>query len=560
MIDVFFWSPKTDCPNKGYWATTIVEDLFNGELWKPNDRYEFNIHEGKPGPDVRGCVLVVPGRFETPELFNDVQTVLDGLDWVVFFYVADEDQASAWWDLKHDKIEFYIQAIKDEKYDKQVCGTYPKVIPFGYTPHTRPTIKNLGAGYSWIRTRNFTFMGQDTHSRRHQLVTTLNDMRGSGENVLLETSKQFAGGIDPEDYIRVLCDSKIIPAPGGPVAVDSFRLYEALEAGCQVVADCSAGNGSGRDYFWNIFINDLPCQTIQMHWDELKQAKYSVDTVLEQQEIWREYKRNLAKNVCRDIHYLSEKSYDFSEDMTFIITTSPIESHPGTQIIRDTVASIRYWHPTAEIMIVADGVRPEQEHLTSAYQEYLLHVNWLCNFEWSNVHLIPMGHFAHQVGMTRYVLDYYVETDLICFMEHDTPLVTDEGIQWNALKQIVSDGNYDVIRLYHEGQIPSEHEYLYDCCSENLHGAWVRNTHQWSQRPHIAKANYYRKILFEHFSEGAITFIEDKMHSVAQVTPDQHKIAIYTPAPRPGNPTNWKRSLHTDGRNGGPKFDDVLVF
>lgn len=554
MIDVFFWSPKTDCPNKGYWATTIIEDLFNGELWQPNERYEFNVHEGKPGPEVTGCVLVVPGRFETPELFDEVQKVLDRLDWVIFMYVADEDQLSPWWNLRHDKIEFYVQAIKDERIDKQVNGVFPTVIPFGYTPHTRPTIKEIGP----IITREhlISFVGQDTHQRRHELVKIMDEIPGS----FISRSKRFAGGMGPNDYIDLLCHTKITPAPGGPVAVDSFRLYEALEAGCQVVADCSAGNGSGRGYFWNIFINDLPCQTIQTHWNELKRVTYSADIVLEQQETWREYKRNLVAGLNRKIHYLSEMSYDISEDMTFIITTSPIESHPDTQIIQDTVASIRFWHPTAEIMIVADGVRPEQEHLTSAYEEYLLHVNWLCNFEWANIHLIPMGNFTHQVGMTRYVLDYYVNTPLICFIEHDTPLVTDEYIQWNSLKQIVLDGTYDVVRLYHEGQIPIEHEYLYDRCSENLHGAWVRNTYQWSQRPHIAKSSYYRKILKDHFSEGAITFIEDKMHSVAQVTPKQHKIAIYTPPPAPGNPTNWKRSLHSDGRNGGPKFDDVLVF
>ncbi len=556
MIDVYFWSPKDDCPHKGYWATTMIEDLFNGEVWLPNERYEFNVHEGKPGPDIRGCVLVVPGRFETPELFNDVQTVLDGLDWVVFFYVADEDQSSKWWELKHPNIEFYVQAAKKDQIDTQCAsGVFPTIIPFGYTPHTRQVVRDYGPGIDrdWF----ISFMGQDTHQRRHELVESLSNVQ---QLSYVKTSKQFAGGIDPVDYIRVLCNTKIAPAPGGPVAVDSFRLYEALEAGCLVVADCKAGNGSGHNYWYDIFINELPVIPIKAHWSELNNVAYSDEKMLEGQETWREYKRNLARGLHRKIHYVSQEDYDFVDTTTFIITTSPIESHPSTEIISQTVESIRYWHPTSEIVIVADGIRPEQEHLRDSYIEYLKNLNWTVNHIWKNVHVLHMGEFSHQVKMTRYVLDYFVETPLICFLEHDTPLVTDEPIQWAALKILILEDELDVVRLYHEGQIPKEHVYLYDDRSQNFNGALVRRTRQWSQRPHIAKASYYRKILKEHFTEGAITFIEDKMHSVAQVTPDEHRIAIYTPAPGPGNPTNWKRSLHSDGRNGGPKFDDELIF
>lgn len=560
MVDVFFWSPQSDCPHSGYWATTMIEDLFNGEVWLPNERYEFQVHEGKPGPDIRGCVLVIPGRFETPELFNDVQTVLDGLDWCVFLYVADEDQSSKWWELKHPNIEFYVQAAKKEQVNTQCAsGVFPTIIPFGYTPHTRQTVKDYGPGL--LRTHDITFMGQDTHSRRHQLVGTLKEMQQAGENIYMETSKQFAGGVDPVEYIRILCDSKIVPAPGGPVAVDSFRLYEALEAGCLVVADCTAGNGSGFGYWYDIFINELPCQTIQMHWSEFRHVEYSDKLMFEKQETWREYKRNLARDLHHKIHNLSKQEYDLRENMTFIITTSPIESHPSLNVIEETVESIRFWHPTAEIVIVADGIRKEQEHITDRYMDYLKHLNWTINCIWRNIHLICMDEFSHQVKMTRYALDYFVDTEFICFLEHDTPLVMDEPIEWEPLKRLVLNDQYDVIRLYHEGIIPKEHLHLFpNKRPTNMYGVSIMRTHQWSQRPHIAKANYYRKILKENFTAEAITFIEDKMHSVAQVTPTEHRIAIYAPNPLPGKTQNWKRSLHSDGRAGGPKFDDVLVF
>ena len=54
-----------------------------------------------------------------------------------------------------------------------------------------------------------------------------------------------------------------------------------------------------------------------------------------------------------------------------IVTTSPVPSHPSTSDIEHTIGSIREHLPTAEIVIVADGVRQEQQDRRKTYEHYL---------------------------------------------------------------------------------------------------------------------------------------------------------------------------------------------
>ena len=42
--------------------------------------------------------------------------------------------------------------------------------------------------------------------------------------------------------------------------------------------------------------------------------------------------------------------------ITIIVPVSPIASHPDTAILAETIESIRYHHPTAEIFLTFDGV------------------------------------------------------------------------------------------------------------------------------------------------------------------------------------------------------------
>lgn len=239
------------------------------------------------------------------------------------------------------------------------------------------------------------------------------------------------------------------------------------------------------------------------------------------------------------------------DEITVLISTSPIPSHPSTAILDETIQSIRFHLPESEILVMCDGVRPEQEIRRKDYGEYLHRLLWKCNHEYRNILPIIHEEFLHQALMTKQVLNE-VRTPLILFMEHDTPLVTDEPILWEVCARTIQDGFCNSIRFLHEAGILDEHSYLMRGRDKYLRQDFVK-TVQWSQRPHLASTEFYRQILKENFNENSRTFIEDKMHSVVQCAPwERYKLVIYAP------PGNMKHSLHSDGRAGERKAECVF--
>lgn len=237
--------------------------------------------------------------------------------------------------------------------------------------------------------------------------------------------------------------------------------------------------------------------------------------------------------------------------LTVVVPASPLLSHPDTVIIDETLASVRHHLPDAPIWVTFDGVRAEQEHLRDAYEEHIQHVITAWD---ATVSAFPKH--MHQVGMLRAVIDH-IDTPLLMYIEADAPLLTDRIIDWDLITGFIQSGRSNCIRLYHEEAVPEAHRYLMFGMEQD---APLLRTSQYSARPHVATVEQYRKWLTE-FSPHANTFLEDKLHSVVQEGVKHQgwwsqKVHIYAPDSDQG----WRRSGHLDGRAGGPKFDDTLVF
>lgn len=234
--------------------------------------------------------------------------------------------------------------------------------------------------------------------------------------------------------------------------------------------------------------------------------------------------------------------------ISVLIPISPIPSHPETVILDDTIRSIRHHLPDSELHLMFDGVRAEQAHMKADYDEAVRRTLWTADRLWKGCVPYVFDTHLHQVGMLRRVVPQ-IDTDLMLFCEQDTPLYTSETIDWQACSNFIRSGEADVVRFYHESQPPKEHKHL---MRERRDG--FQRTIQFSARPHLASTAYYRRVLHDHFSPNANTFTEDVLHSTCQSWPDEHKLWIYAPE------GTWLRSHHLDGRAGGPKFDDTMVF
>lgn len=247
--------------------------------------------------------------------------------------------------------------------------------------------------------------------------------------------------------------------------------------------------------------------------------------------------------------------------ITAIVPTSPISSHPDTAILEETLNSIRHHLPDAEIIVTFDGVRPEQDDLRANYAEYIRRALWQADKKYGNVCPIIFDEHVHQTGMMRRALEE-IQTPLLLYVEHDTPLVVDEPIDWDAVRNLVEFGDSDLVRFHHEAAIPDEHRHMMHGEECDKPGSWMFTcTSQWSQRPHVASRAFYERVMAQ-FSPDAKSFIEDKMHGVCDQAFKQHdmlgweqyRLHIYNPG------GNIKRSYHTDGRAGEAKFDGTQVF
>lgn len=529
----------------GWWDQGLVERLLTGREWTPPGGYEF-VHHYEPMVERGGAVLVVPGRFVKVE---DVQARIDGMPWVIVIVTSDEESLFSWWELRHERMRLWVQTA-DREGDFQAIGEFC----------AHDTQDDLAAMFPIVappKPLAWAFAGQVTHERRQEAAAAMRQMDG-GQLVETDRFLDDEKGLDRTTYLGVMAQAKLAPCPSGPETPDTFRGWEALEAGTLPILD----NRTPRDDrpgYWSRLIGDAPVPRID-NWSTLPElaerllADWPANSN-RAQAWWQAWKRRLAwrlQDDLRDVTGSHGSLTDLRDLVTVIVTTSPIPAHPALDVIEETMASVRHHLPRAEVIIASDGVRPEQEHLRDAYEEYRRQLLWACARRWRNALTVLLDQHGHQANSVRRALEE-VRTPLILFVEHDTPLTVHEPIPWDGIARAVLSGAANSVRFHHEANVLEPHRHLMlDEEPVEVEGVPMLRTVQWSQRPHLASTEFYRNLLARHFPESSRTMIEDKMHSVAQSRPwDATRLWLYAPA------GDMKRSLHLDGRGDEPKFDMV---
>lgn len=248
------------------------------------------------------------------------------------------------------------------------------------------------------------------------------------------------------------------------------------------------------------------------------------------------------------------------KEITCLIPTSPISSHPSTAIIEKCIASVREHLPDSEIRVLADGVRPEQEQYSQSYVIYLCRLLELANRFEMWIHAFPSFH--HQAAMLREELKT-VETPLILFCEHDTFFLDDLPIDFSGISKVILAGHANVVQFHCQWEpwIIPEHEYLMLDKERNyFEGVPMVRTWQFSARPHVASTEFYRQILDAYFSKDCRTMIEDRMAEVIMQTRavagdegwQAWRLMYYAPEGE-----TIRRTWTDDGRDGDPKFPMV---
>jgi hypothetical protein len=553
-------------PPGNQWDQSVLRDLLGGHLTPPG--YEFQHYEvNATAPNVASAVVVVPGRYDDAE--DQLIDVLSRLDHALVIVTGDEESSIEW-----EAVEVSVATeCRWWFMTPDPAKDYPDGAHFlgsGYAPHLRDLLRPWDPNDEWCSVGSDVFYsGQVNHDGRRSCVDALDAYRDS----LIERpdpvpvvevlrSPGFTQGLSHDQYAAHLVTTHVAPAPGGQHTPDSFRLHEALEAGRVPIAD------GDPDYWAMVFGWPVPFPVLE---DWTKVGKY-IDDALDGWQAkanecsawWQLHKRRMGTWLADDLTALGMPPTD-EPAITVLIPTSPIEAHPSTEIIEETIASVRFWHPAAEILLMIDGVRPEQEEFRERYEEYVRRILWRCNFTWQRVTPVRFAEHTHQAAMTRRALEL-VRTPLVLFVEHDTPIVIDEPIPWGLIHESVLYGDLNVVRLFHEGVRQPDHRHLeLDETPQDFAGHYgglpIVRTMQWSQRPHVASVAFYRELIARHFSPDARTMIEDVLHGKAEeawlrdgvMAWHQWRIGIYAP-----DTGNIKRSYHLDGRGAASKFEETF--
>lgn len=504
-----------------------------------------------PGRVAGGAVVVCPAGDWTPAAVNDL---IRDFDWCLLILASDERSTFDHRAVEHPNMRLWVSTPRPGRHEPGEA----RYVGEGCPPDTRRIVDQ----YDRERLVDCWFGGQVNHDSRRELVRVLATMGDAGRS---NPSPGFLQGLDRTDYLQVLASTRFAPCPAGPGTPDSFRFFEALEAGCVPIVEDRCDGWEHPGYWHLTFGDDLPFPVLT-DWEYL--PGFVADLGLTWQQVanrcgvwWLHRQRTQRRWLAEDLAALGVDLPALSPT-TVIVTTSPIPSHPDTAIIEETVESVRWHLPDAEVLIAVDGVRAEQEHLRPAYDEYLRRLLRLCR-RWGNALPIVADEHVHQANGIRAALEL-VTTPTVLLAEHDTPLVTDCGpIPFDGMAAAIEDGFVNSVRLLHEAGILAAHEHLMvDPEPTTIAGVPMRRTMQYSQRPHLASTAWYRQLIATYFAPECRTFIEDSMHGVVDhawrtegaMGWNLWRLAIYEP------PGNAKRSLHSDGRAGGEKYDDRLVF
>lgn len=251
-VDVIWPSLHSEAINRGYWDQAIVEDLLAG----PNFVHHSEFIEAD------GAVVVLNGRMHAEDS-EAINTHLKKLRWVVLIVTGDEEATFPFEEIKHPLLRVWMQLPRMNRHND-----VSQKLPNGPRSRTRHELNRIGHQQ---RAQDWFFAGQVNHDRREQCAHELRLFKENGlfpNGTLITTDGFGKEALSQHNYCRQLATTKIVLCPSGIETPDTFRLYEALEAGCLPVVDAFATRNQAPG-FWNyLFGENVPFPIVD-YWDKL---------------------------------------------------------------------------------------------------------------------------------------------------------------------------------------------------------------------------------------------------------------------------------------------------
>lgn len=560
-VHVLWWEGA-----RGYWDHGMLMHAIGGTLYPTPRPFAYVQHEHTRELGNTGALAVVSGRWAQRNA-EDFRAWSERRAWSLACITSDEESEL---DPFRIKVSTSLVTTQTPSPTASASGIVRRFHVLGTRPDTRASASGIVRPPP-RRELLWSFAGQvRDNPARQDCVRVLEALRAPG--TALTTTGGFGQGHEYRDYLAQLARTEIAPSPSGPQTPDCFRTWEALEMGCLPVAQAhSPRQRYSPDYYAHALClppDAVPFPRVE-EWSEFPAivARYRDDRLALTQAQnrafawWQRHKRQFVLDLETDIGAVSgmvapDHAAGLRSKLTVLIPSSVIPSHPDTAVIDECIARLRAYPDLAEceIVLMLDGVRPEQAHRAADFAEYTRRVLWRANTDpaWAGVVPLVFEAHTHQAEMTRQALAF-VQTPLVFFVEHDTWPVGE--IPFGALAHAVETAacGLRMLRLHYDAAVHPSHRYLMaDPSPVDCAGVPVRRTRQWSQRPHIARTDYYRHLVAEFFTAGDRTMIEDAVYGPAESGSwERFGLGIYAP------PGDMKRSATCDGRGSDPKYPMV---
>ena len=224
-MQIIWWEGQ-----RGYWDHGLFMNVF--------DKYPdlFPQHNSKELIYPDRAIVIVPGKPEVAPLREYLNKLKSGL----VILTSEEDAYFDWKSAIPPHLEIWTQYYSPSKEGiktRLLLGAPNRIKDYKIN-------LDLPKKYLW------SFVGQNQNPSRQACVEVL---RGLPDG-FLHVADSFGGvenGIEYQEYLDIMCQSKFVICPAGSMCVDSFRFYEAIECGAVPITEPRAPRDKLGFNYWH---------------------------------------------------------------------------------------------------------------------------------------------------------------------------------------------------------------------------------------------------------------------------------------------------------------------
>lgn len=228
-----------------------------------------------------------------------------------------------------------------------------------------------------------------------------------------------------------------------------------------------------------------------------------------------------------------------SNNLSVIITSSHIQSHPNIKIIKETIDSLK--------LINEDNLEIIITHDYSENVDFLNYLNnlkeYIKNLKYKNIKILTSDKHVHLTGTIRNAINY-VKTKYVLIVQHDLSFIKKFEID-KIILDMEKNPKIKCVRFNKRENIKTGFDGINDLFGKEIeceNYSYTR-TPAWSDNNHLCLSSYYEKLILKECLDGKP--MEEQVHgrSINEETHSKWGTYLF------GKNYEGPYIKHTDGKN-----------